>query len=61
MGREGIRRARRLSLREPPESLENHMKHTKPIAWLRRLWIRTRAAHARQSEEWTRRMEAPSR
>ncbi len=37
------------------------MKHTKLAAWLRRLWIGVRVAHARQSDEWTRRMEAPAR
>jgi hypothetical protein len=35
------------------------MKLTNLTAWLRRLVAATRAAHARQSQEWTRRMEVP--
>jgi hypothetical protein len=36
------------------------MERTKLTRWLRRLWTAARAAHDRDSQEWTRRIEAPS-
>ena len=36
------------------------MDKTHSGSWLRRLWTAARAAHARDSQEWTERIERPS-